>query len=119
MEKIYTIGFSKQFAQTKIEFDFGNCVRVFFGENNGKIYAVVSEYGRNGVGTDCNGRHFRRDGSYDVYYRVNFKTREEGNRTFKYVKRKLGMVKWYEGCYTSNEKFTLEKIISVFKECTL
>lgn len=113
MEAIYQVGHWTQSQQTKIGLNvkaFG--MSVFFGDKDGKRYAIIAEYKRRGP-SRSGGRWHGNPGVYNVYYRVNFATREAGNAAYLRVKKLFSSFRpWYEGsnCIDCYGNVTFEQI---------
>jgi len=100
MEKLYTIGFTKLFLETigndaaheykafKLE-DInvlGTKMDVYFCKNEKGMFVVAGTYRKGAAYKACG--HWHSGNSYvDVYFRKNFRTKEEGNEFYKKVKK--------------------------------
>lgn len=93
MTMLYTISHWKLFKQSndmrnKIEGVIvnGELLDVFFCKNDqGMLYVVAGKYRKTAPYRSC-GHWHSGDSFYDIYFRKNFKTRDEGNEFFKRVK---------------------------------
>lgn len=89
LEKLYTVSFSKVFNERKAEIEsvtvHGEIMDVIFCEGEKGLFVIAGKFRKSGprrvMGRYCGGRAY-----YDVFFRKNFKTREEGNEFFKRVK---------------------------------
>ncbi len=111
MDAIYQVGHWTQSQQTKLELDVEALgMRVFFGEKDGKRYAIIAEYKRRGPHHSC-GHWHSGTGVYDVYFRVNFQTREAGNAAYLRVKKLFTSFRVpYSGCCECHGAVTFEQI---------
>lgn len=111
METIYQVGHWTQFQQTKKELRIENLdMSIFFGEKDGKLYAIIAEYKRRGPYRSC-GHWHSGSGLYNVYYRVNFHTRDDGNRAYARVKSLFDSFRIpYSGCCECHGYVSYEQI---------
>lgn len=111
MEAIYQVGHWTQTQQTKMELSVESLgLKVFFGCKDGKLYAIIAEYKRRGP-SRSGGRWHGNPGVYDVYFRVNFQTREAGNTAYLRVKKLFSSFRTpYSGCCECHGNVTFEQL---------
>lgn len=92
MEMLYTISHWNLFKQSnemrnKIESVMvnGEPLDVFFCQNDKGLFVVAGKYRKTAPYRSC-GHWHSGDSYYDLYFRKNFRGREEGNEFFKRVK---------------------------------
>lgn len=93
MEKLYTVGWYKVYSETvgynTFEFDNvnvnGEMMKVYFCKNEKGMFVIAGKYRKGAAYRSCGHWHSGR-GYIDVYFRKNFRTREEGNEFYKKVK---------------------------------
>lgn len=95
MEMLYTIGIYTLFEQSermkhKIENVIvnGEPMDVIFCKKDGKIFAIAGKYRRTAPHRAC-GHWHRGDSYYDIYFRKNFRSRDEGNAFYLQVKETM------------------------------
>ena len=108
MEAIYQVGSWTQMRQTKMELSVESLgLKVFFGDKDGKLYAIIAEYKPSRSG----GRWHGNPGVYDVYFRMNFQTREAGNAAYIRVKKLFSSFRTpYSGCCECHGNVTFEQL---------
>lgn len=118
MEPIYTISSYKQYSQSNIEILIKSIqMNVFFGSNEGKNYAVLAEYQRGKIARDSYRRHNRSSGKFNVYYRRNFYSKEEGNQVYLNLKKFLrSLRKITDGMYEATKYVTVNEIIDILDD---
>lgn len=89
---IYTISTHNVYVQEKGRIDGiaynGEKMDAIFCENEKGIYVIICKY-RKTDAFKCGGHWHSGKRFYDVYYRKNFKSRDEGNEYFKAVKKNM------------------------------
>lgn len=92
MEMLYTISHWKLFQESnqmknKIEDVIvnGEPLDVFFCKNDKGMFVVAGKYRKTAPYRSC-GHWHSGDSFYDIYFRKNFKTRDEGNAFYLQVK---------------------------------
>lgn len=100
MEKLYTIGFFKLYNETIGNDEahgynafelrdvnvLGTQMNVYFCKNEKGMFVVAGIYRKGAAYRSCG--HWSSGNSYvDIYFRKNFKTKEEGNEFYKRVKQ--------------------------------
>lgn len=105
MDKLYTIGFSKLLDQT-VGFDSahkynmfrfknvdvqGEKMDVFFCHNDKGIFVIAGKYWSGGAHRNACGRWSSGNSYYDIYFRKNFRNKEEGNSFYLRVKRTMAI----------------------------
>ena len=89
MTMLYTIGYYKAFKETLAKIEDvnvnGENMQVLFCKNEKGIFAIACKYRKGAPHRSC-GHWHSGDSYYDIYFRKNFKTKEEGNNFFKKVK---------------------------------
>ena len=101
MEQLYTIRASKLYFQT-IGIDrapdykpfklvavnvYGQLMDMFFcRDDKGRIFVVAGTSRRTGPRRGADHRYHSGETYYDIYFRKNFKTAQEGNNFYKMVK---------------------------------
>lgn len=111
MEAIYQVGHWAQTQQTKMALCVPSLsMTVFFGCKDGKRYAIIAKYKRRGP-SRSGGRWHGNPGVYNVYYRVNFPTREAGNAAYRRVKQLFNSFRTpYSGCCECHGNVTFEQL---------
>ena len=104
MERLYTIRYSKLCFQTigyDKEHDFrafklqnvrvyGSLMDMFFcRDDNNKIFVVAGTFRRTGPRRGADHRYHSGESYYDIYFRKNFKSSQEGNEFYKIIKRTM------------------------------
>lgn len=99
MKELYTVSFSKVFEETigndaehkwqgfkfkNVSVD-GKKMDVFFCKNEKGMFVIAGTYVKGAAYRSCGHWHSGK-GFYKVYFRKNFRTREEGNDFYKKVK---------------------------------
>ena len=96
MKPIYTIGCYKLWHKTigfykTNAFNFENVnvngenMSVFFCKDEKGMFVVAGKYRKGRAHYSC-GHWHSADGFYDIYFRKNFRTKEDGNTFYKKVK---------------------------------
>ncbi len=89
MKKLYTVSFYKAFKETSKELKNvnvnGEKMNVLFCKNDKGIFVIACKYRKEAPYKSC-GHWHGGNSYYDVYFRKNFKSREEGNAFYMKVK---------------------------------
>ena len=107
MEKLYTVNSSKVFNETigndtehhfkGFEFNdiyvFGEKMHVFFCQNEKGIFVIAGKTRKGPAYRGADPRWHSGKLYYDIYYRKNFKDKEEGNKFYKEVKARKEITK--------------------------
>ena len=102
MDKLYTIGFYKLFddvgaknwhkCRVRNVDVCGEMMDVFFCKNEKGIFAIATKSTRSGAHFSC-GHWHSGEPKYDVYFRKDFASREEGNEFYLNLRRTMTIQK--------------------------
>ena len=89
MKLLYTVGYYKAFRETVKELKDvninGEKMKVLFCKNDKGFFVIGCKYRKDAPHRSC-GHWHSGDSYYDVYFRKNFSSAEDGNNFYKKIK---------------------------------